>query len=156
MGGVRRCRTVLILWLRRHGNTVRWVSHVPVQRVIPVATRYGMGGRGPAAACRPPPSVTHESETNRCCVFGLCGGETTTCDWGEGDRASSQTESFSLSLSLFPSNGVELISMVTDHSRLLCCCFHGWEHVEGVRACSEAASLLQMSRLQLSGRSSCV
>lgn len=48
MGGVICCKTV-ILWLGCHGNSVSWVSHVPVQRVIPVAARWRVrheGGEG--------------------------------------------------------------------------------------------------------------
>lgn len=45
VGGVICCKTV-ILWLGCHGNSVSWVSHVPVQRVIPVAPRWRVRGEG--------------------------------------------------------------------------------------------------------------
>lgn len=47
VGGVICCKTV-ILWLGCHGNSVSWVSHVPVQSVIPVAACWckRSGGRG--------------------------------------------------------------------------------------------------------------
>lgn len=45
MGCVKCCKTV-ILWRGCHGNSVSWVSRVPVQRVIPVAECWSTMGVG--------------------------------------------------------------------------------------------------------------
>lgn len=68
------CKTV-ILWLGCHGNSISWVSHVPVQHVIPVAAhnalRWGWDGMGVAPSSIPPFYVTPENKTNSYCILSV-------------------------------------------------------------------------------------